>query len=184
MKETIAYKVLSADEFAVLRSGQFPGSAVDRADGFIHLSTAGQLTETVDRHFSGQSGLMIVAVKLAAVGAAVRWEPSRDGQLFPHLYAPLSWASVIAAGPLERSADGSVRPPAVSGPPREEPGEFWRTLRKVILSLVLGFAALIAFGATVCGLLLRWGPGSGWSMVAIGAAALALLVYAIRRIWR
>jgi uncharacterized protein (DUF952 family) len=109
MTDTIGYKVLSAEEFGVLRTGAFFGSAVDRADGFIHLSTAAQITETVDRHFSGRTGLLVVAVDLAAVGADLHWEPSRGGQLFPHLYAPLSWGSVLASAPLERNEDGSVR---------------------------------------------------------------------------
>lgn len=109
MVDRIAYKVLSAEEFTELQSGRFTGSAADRADGFIHLSTAAQLTETVDRHFSGGVDLQIVAVDLMSVSADLRWEPSRHGQLFPHLYAPLSPGSVLASGPLERNQDGSVR---------------------------------------------------------------------------
>jgi uncharacterized protein (DUF952 family) len=107
-----AYKVLTADEAAALQSGMFLGTAVDRADGFIHLSTASQLAVTVARHFSGQSNLVVAAVDVAAFGSSIRWERSRDGQHFPHLYGALSWTHVIAQGPLEWRADGTVRLPS------------------------------------------------------------------------
>src|SRR3984957_19228570 len=109
MKEKIAYKVLTADEWAALNADAFQGAPIDMADGFIHLSMASQLTETVDRHFSGQKGLVIAAIDLATLGDAVRWEPSRQGELFPHVYASLMRKAVIAWGPLERCANGTVR---------------------------------------------------------------------------
>jgi len=112
MTDKIAYKVLTADEWAALDAGAFQGAPIDRADGFIHLSTASQLPETVDRHFSGQQGLIVAAIDLAALGDAVRWEPSRQGQLFPHVYASLVREAVIAWCPLERHASGTVRLPA------------------------------------------------------------------------
>jgi len=112
MKETIAYKVLTADQWAAVKAGAFRGAAIDIADGFIHLSTASQLTETVDRHFAGQRDLVIAAIDLAVLGTAVRWEPSRGGQLFPHLHAPLLLEVVLASCTLERQEDGSVRLPA------------------------------------------------------------------------
>ena len=111
--DTIAYKVLAADEWAALNAGAFQGAPIDKADGFIHLSTASQLTETVDRHFSGQKGLVIAAIDLAALGDAVRWEPSRNGQLFPHVYGHLMPQSVIAWCPLERHPNSTVRLPTV-----------------------------------------------------------------------
>jgi uncharacterized protein (DUF952 family) len=111
MNDTIAYKVLTADQWAALDAGSFHGAPIDRADGFIHLSTASQLTETVDRHFSGQQGLIIAAIDLSALGDAVRWEPSRQGQLFPHVYASLMRKDVIAWCPLERHTNGTVRLP-------------------------------------------------------------------------
>ena len=108
----IAYKVMAADELDAWRQdGVFAGSAADRADGFIHLSTALQLASTVDRHFAGGSGLVVVAIDLSLLGDAVRWEPARDGALFPHVYGTLSRASVLAAGPLARTPDGAVRLP-------------------------------------------------------------------------
>jgi uncharacterized protein (DUF952 family) len=94
--DQIAYKVLTADEWAALKAGTFQGAPIDNADGFIHLSTASQLTETVDRHFSGRKDLAIAAIDLAELGDAVRWEPSRNGQLFPHVYGHLKPQSVIA----------------------------------------------------------------------------------------
>ncbi|MGK6319827.1 DUF952 domain-containing protein [Sphingomonas sp. DT-204] len=107
-----AYKVLTAEQMAALeQGGSFAGAPVDLADGYIHLSTARQLTETVDRHFAGQEHLHVAAVDLEALGEAIRWEESRGGQLFPHLYGPLPLDAVIAYSPLERDDDGSVRLP-------------------------------------------------------------------------
>ena len=115
MTDQIAYKILTADEWTALNAGVFQGAAIDKADGFIHLSTASQLTETADRHFSGQEDLIIAAIDLVALGDAVRWEPSRHGQLFPHVYAPLALEVVVAWRPLERQSDGTVRLPTESG---------------------------------------------------------------------
>ena len=108
----IAYKVLTADEFEALKAGSFEGAPIDRTDGYIHLSTAAQLSGTVERHFSGRTDLTIAAVDLAALGSAVRWEPSRDGQLFPHLYGALDAQVIIATRALERDANGAVRLPS------------------------------------------------------------------------
>jgi len=121
----VAYKVLTAPQMAELAgSGSFAGAPVDLADGYIHLSTAEQLAETIDKHFAGQTGLHIVAVDLDVLGDAVKWEPSRGGQLFPHIYGTaLPLSAVLAHGPLERRGDGSVILPEQSCPPvagREE----------------------------------------------------------------
>lgn len=111
-RPTTAYKVLTGDQMAMLeRDGTFAGAPVDLSDGYIHLSTAAQLTETVDRHFAGQRDLHVAAVDLDAIASTVRWEPSRGGDLFPHLYAPLPLDAVVAYGPLERLDDGTVRLP-------------------------------------------------------------------------
>ena len=108
----VAYKVLTAPQMAdLLAQGQFAGAPIDLADGYIHLSSAAQLTETVDKHFAGQTDLYVAAVDLDRLGSAIRWEPSRGGQLFPHLYSELPLSAVIAHGPLERDEDGSVRLP-------------------------------------------------------------------------
>jgi uncharacterized protein (DUF952 family) len=109
---TTAYKVLTADQMAALeQEGVFAGAPVDKADGYIHLSTAAQLTETVDKHFAGQGDLHVAAIDLAAMGEAVKWEESRGGQLFPHLYANLPLSAVVAYGPMRRNDDGTVRLP-------------------------------------------------------------------------
>jgi uncharacterized protein (DUF952 family) len=108
----VAYKVLTGPEMAVLEAdGVFAGAAIDLADGYIHLSVAEQLTETVDKHFAGQTDLHVAAVDLMILGDAVKWEASRGGRLFPHLYAALPLNAVLAYGPLERDADGAVRLP-------------------------------------------------------------------------
>lgn len=107
-----AYKVLTADQMAALeRDGRLEGAPVDLADGFIHLSTAAQLTETVDKHFAGQTNLHVAAVDLGSYAASLKWEESRGGQMFPHLYEPLRLDTVIAYSALERADDGTVRLP-------------------------------------------------------------------------
>ena len=108
----LAYKVLTAEQMAALEAdGTFAGAPVDLADGYVHLSTCEQLTETVDKHFAGQENLHVAAVDLGSFGGSLKWEESRGGQLFPHLYGPLLLETVIAYGPLERLADGTVKLP-------------------------------------------------------------------------
>ena len=82
----LVYKIVPAALWRDAQvAGAFRGAPVDLADGFIHFSTAGQARETAAKHFAGQEGLLLVAVDAAALGAALRWEPSRGGGLFPHL---------------------------------------------------------------------------------------------------
>lgn len=107
--ETVAYKVLTAPQMAELESqGRFAGALIDLQDGYIHLSTAAQLAETIARHFAGQSDLHIASVDLEALGDAIKWEESRGGQLFPHIYGELTLEDVIAYGPLAHEPDGSI----------------------------------------------------------------------------
>ncbi|MFB9234157.1 DUF952 domain-containing protein [Plantactinospora siamensis] len=95
------YKLLAAAEWAAARAaGRYDGSAVDRRDGFVHFSTAGQLVETAARHFTGQTSLVLLAVDPDRLGAALRWEPSRGGALFPHLYGPMPLAAVLDERPV------------------------------------------------------------------------------------
>lgn len=109
---TTAYKVLTAEQMSALEhDGSFAGAPVDLADGYIHLSTATQLTETVDKHFAGQDDLHVAAIDLDALGNKIRWEESRGGQLFPHLYGTLTLDTVVAYSPLERLEDDTVRLP-------------------------------------------------------------------------
>jgi uncharacterized protein (DUF952 family) len=94
-----AYKVLTSDQMAaLLAEGSFAGAPVDLADGYIHLSTAEQLTGTLDKHFAGQDGLFIAEIDLTVLGDAVRWEPSRGGALFPHVYGILPIDAIISLG--------------------------------------------------------------------------------------
>ena len=88
------------------RLGLYRGSAVDHRDGFIHFSTATQLGETAAKHFAGQSDLMLVAVDDGVLGAALKWEASRGGALFPHLYGTLLVAAVRWARPLPDEIGG------------------------------------------------------------------------------
>ena len=95
------FKVATAAQWREAEAaGVFTGAPVDIADGFIHFSTSAQVAETLTRHFAGQRDLLLVAVDDAMLGAALRWEPSRGGQLFPHLYAPLPLATVISVRPI------------------------------------------------------------------------------------
>ncbi len=87
-------------------SGAFAGAPIDVRDGYIHFSTAGQARETARLHFRGQRDLILVAVEADALGDALRHEPSRGGQLFPHLYAPLPLSAVRWAKPLPLGEDG------------------------------------------------------------------------------
>jgi len=97
-------------------AGQFTGSSVDVADGFIHFSTAAQVRETAARHFAGQADLLLAAVSAAALGDGLRWEPSRGGDLFPHLYGPLPLSVIAWATPLPLDEDGRhVFPPLDGG---------------------------------------------------------------------
>jgi uncharacterized protein (DUF952 family) len=98
MAQTKIYKVLSSAEWSeAQRSGSFAGSPDDARDGFIHFSTAEQLEGTLERHFAGQKNLVVLEVDANALGEALRWEPSRGGALFPHLYGELAVVAVLRA---------------------------------------------------------------------------------------
>ena len=101
------YKLLSANGWAAARAaGVFEGSAVDLADGFIHLSGADQAQETAAKWFAGQADLVLLGVEAEALGEALKWEASRGGALFPHLYRPLLPSEVVTREDLELDADG------------------------------------------------------------------------------
>jgi len=92
---TTIYKLCGTAEWAQAeRNGEFRGSAVDLAEGYIHFSTASQVAETAAKHFAGMSDLVLVAVGAEGLGDALKWETSRGGALFPHLYRPLPLAAV------------------------------------------------------------------------------------------
>jgi uncharacterized protein (DUF952 family) len=102
----IIYKICPASLWREAEAaGKFRGSPVDIKDGFIHFSTAAQASETAAKHFAGQSDLLLVSVDAARLGDALKWEPSRGGALFPHLYGDLSLAAVTKIDPLPLGAD-------------------------------------------------------------------------------
>ena len=101
------YKILSRAEWRDAQAaGTFEGSAVDHADGFIHFSTAAQAAETARKHFAGQADLVVLEIEAADLGAGLVWEPSRSGDLFPHLYGALSAAKVLVVHEAPLDADG------------------------------------------------------------------------------
>ncbi len=115
----LIYKLLSGAEWrAAQAAGEFRGSAVDLADGYVHFSTAEQVVETAVRYFSGQTDLALLTVDTAALGDNLRWEPSRGGALFPHLYAALPLSAVVADvalpgdEPVDRAVTGAIQQPS------------------------------------------------------------------------
>jgi len=88
------------------RQGLFEGAAVDLRDGFIHFSTASQVRETAARHFAAVADLVLIAVDVGALAESLRWEPSRGGDLFPHLYGSLPLEAVLWTQPLPLDARG------------------------------------------------------------------------------
>ena len=106
----VAYKLVDRAEWEAARAaGAYAGSAVDLADGYIHMSSAAQLAETARRHYAGRSDLLLVAVDLTVLGEALKWEASRGGDLFPHLFAPLPVAAAREERGLSVDADGVMR---------------------------------------------------------------------------
>ena len=106
------YKILRGPEWAQLRAaGESAGAPIDLADGYVHFSTAEQAAETAAKHFAGAEGLMLVAVAVDRLGEALKWEVSRGGALFPHLYREMRLSDVAWAQPLPL-ADGVHQFPA------------------------------------------------------------------------
>ena len=95
MTSTRAFKIFTADQWQQFEvDGHFAGAPVDLADGYIHMSTADQLDGTLEKHFAGQEGLIIAEIDLSDFGDDLRWEVSRGGALFPHLYRDLPMSAV------------------------------------------------------------------------------------------
>jgi uncharacterized protein (DUF952 family) len=104
----VIYKICRADEWREAeRARAFRGAAIDLTDGYIHFSTGGQVAETAARHFAGGADLVLVAVAVAALGPALKWEPSRGGALFPHLYGVLALDAILWVKPLPLGSDGA-----------------------------------------------------------------------------
>ncbi len=103
----IIYKISPRDAWQqAVEVGVFRGAPVDELDGYIHFSTAAQVVETAAKHFAGQDDLMLVAVDAVRLGDALKWEPSRGGALFPHLYGPLPMEAVSLSEALPLGPDG------------------------------------------------------------------------------
>jgi uncharacterized protein (DUF952 family) len=104
----IIYKIVSADLWqAAEKAGTFAGAGIDLADGYIHLSTGVQAKRTAELYFHGQPNLLLVAVDGESLGEPLKYEPSRGGDLFPHLYGTLPLTSVLWVKPLPLDADGN-----------------------------------------------------------------------------
>ena len=98
---SLVYKIASADEWrAAQESGRFTGAPVDLADGFIHFSTAEQARETAAKHFAGHDGLFLLALESSQLGDQLKWEPSRGGALFPHVYGTIATGLAASVTPL------------------------------------------------------------------------------------
>ncbi|MQY42984.1 DUF952 domain-containing protein [Epibacterium sp. SM1969] len=97
----LIYKIFRQDEWAALQTkGETQGAPVDLADGFVHFSTAAQAAETAAKHFAGEEGLFLLAVDADSLGDALKWEVSRGGALFPHLYRVLRMDDILWSKPL------------------------------------------------------------------------------------
>lgn len=106
----VVFKLVDRVEWEAARiAGAYAGSVVDLADGYIHMSSATQLAETARRHYAGRAGLLLVTVDLTVLGEALKWEASRGGDLFPHLFAPLPIAAAREERALSVDADGVMR---------------------------------------------------------------------------
>jgi uncharacterized protein (DUF952 family) len=106
----LVFKIVGAAEWRAAESaGVFAGSEADRADGFIHFSSAAQAPGTAEKWFKGREDLTLVAIDAGAQGAALKWEPSRGGELFPHLYGPLPMSAVVWSRPLSLDEGGRHR---------------------------------------------------------------------------
>ncbi len=116
---TTIYKICERRLWQAAQAGQaFGGSADDARDGFIHFSSADQLAETATKHFAGQSDLVLIAVDAARLGPQLKWEPSRGGALFPHLYAALPLAAVRWVQTLADEVDGHRPLPKLNPEPQ------------------------------------------------------------------
>ncbi len=103
----LIYKICDTALWETARNaGELAGAPIDLADGYIHFSTAEQARETAAKHFSGQSGLLLIAVEADGLGDALKWEPSRGGALFPHLYRPLRVDEAVSVESLPLDANG------------------------------------------------------------------------------
>jgi len=107
MTDAVIYKITPREAWLSAKAeGVFKGAPVDLADGYIHFSTAQQARETAAKHFANQDDLLLVAIDTDALGEELKWEPSRGGALFPHLYAPLLMSAVLWEKPMPLDENG------------------------------------------------------------------------------
>ncbi|KAF0674535.1 DUF952 domain-containing protein [Profundibacterium mesophilum] len=107
----VIYKIFRAPEAEAFdRDKTSRGAPVDLSDGYIHFSTRAQLEQTLAKHFAQETGLVLLALEADGLGPELKWEPSRGGQLFPHLYRPLEIADVLWSAPIEDGPGGHVLP--------------------------------------------------------------------------
>jgi uncharacterized protein (DUF952 family) len=112
MSQERIYHICREEEWrAAQASGLYPGSSQDKADGFIHFSARDQVEASAAKHRAGQAGLLLLCVDPSPLGEALKWEASRGGALFPHLYGPLPLEAVAEVHPLPLGADGLHRFP-------------------------------------------------------------------------
>lgn len=111
----LIYKILRAPEWEKFQeNGRFDGAEIDLSDGYIHTSTAAQALETAARHFAGAEGLWLLALESESFGAALKWEPSRGGDLFPHIYRAVTLDEIVWAKPLPLGPQGHLFPELAS----------------------------------------------------------------------
>ena len=116
MNDEVIFHICRKDEWAVAQaSGHYGGSSQDRADGFIHFSSAAQVKASAAKHRAGQDGLLLLTVESGALGPALKWEAARGGDLFPHLYGSLPVTAVRRVDDLPLGADGRHRFPPLTG---------------------------------------------------------------------
>jgi uncharacterized protein (DUF952 family) len=107
MSEQTLYKVVPRPIWTEAEhAGEFTGSGIDLTDGFIHLSTASQVIETVQKHFAGQQNLLLISIDAGKIAEDLKWEPSRGGALFPHVYGTIPIDAVRATHPLPINSNG------------------------------------------------------------------------------
>ena len=115
MNDDVIFHICRKQEWAEAQAiGRYSGSSQDRADGFIHFSSAAQVETSAAKHRAGQDGLVLLTVAADALGTALKWEPSRGGALFPHLYGDLPVSAVRRVDDLPLGPDGRHRFPALN----------------------------------------------------------------------
>ncbi|MCE8009418.1 MAG: DUF952 domain-containing protein [Aestuariivita sp.] len=184
----LIYKIFRADEWSAFRAaGETRGAPIDLQDGYIHFSTAAQVTETAAKHFAGAEGLMLLALEADTLGDTLIWEPSRGGALFPHLYRPMRLTEVHWAHPLplvdgvhqfpEGVTNGHVDPTraqfeAFKGLDRDHPIEMLNLVRLRDLACYPEGHALAQDGLTGAAAYARYGAESGPVLARVGGTIL------------